>query len=261
MENAAQAIRMAAAVLVFILALTVFFTTFTSAKNSSDAVLKMQDKQAYLESSDVENYLYKSKSGMESDTANYTYEGNRIVGIDSVISTIYRYDKEKIGVTIMKKDRTVIARYDSSTESLMNNWNNIPESYVDDKGTTRYPKQEFIDNLNCNLKCRINRSDFTPNIIETDLTNLYTMENGTICAPWFGNSSNILDRIKADITKDTINISNYGYKGKGIKDYDKFIEITKEIDNSQYYKDGKSNTNLLKQYEMPTVEVIYIIIE
>ena len=249
MENAAQAIRMAAAVLVFILALTVFFTTFTSAKNSSDAVLKMQDKQAYLESSNVENYLYKSKSGITNDSANYTSEGNRIVGIDAVISTIYRYDKEKIGVTIMKKDGTVIARYDTVTESLMNSWNGIENE----------EKEKFAEKISENLTVTVGNEEIKPSIDTQKLENLYKMENGTICAPWFGNSSNILNRIKADITGTEININNYIYKGKGLKNYDKFIEITKEIDNSKYYKDGESNTNLLEQYEMPTVEVIYII--
>ena len=37
------------------------------------------------------------------------------------------------------------------------------------------------------------------------------------------------------------------------------IEVTNEIDKSIYLKDGTEETNLLQQYEMPTVEIVYII--
>lgn len=269
MENASQALRMGAAVIVFMLAISLFFHSFSSTKKASDSIIKIQDKQAYLESDGVENILYKSDSGITADTTNYSSEGNRIVGIDSVISTIYKYDKEKFGVTIFDENGNLIARYDSSTESLMNNWNNILESYVDDKGTTRYPKIEFIDKLNLNLECRINGSVFTPNINETDLTNLYTMEDSTtICAPWYGNHENIMKRINADITGE-IDVVFYDKKYNGIGLYytyrnAKFYEITKEIDTSEYYtvvnEDGsKSEIELLKEYHMPTVEIIYVL--
>lgn len=267
MENASQALRMGAAVIVFMLAISLFFHSFSSTKKASDSILKIQDKQAYLESDGVENILYKSDSGITADTTNYSSEGNRIVGIDSVISTIYKYDKEKFGVTIFDGS-SLIARYDSSTESLMNNWNNILESYVDDKGTTRYPKQEFIDNLNHNLTCRINGSIFTPNINEDDLTKLYKL-NGVTCAPWYGNHENIMRRINADITRET-NVRFYDktYNGIGLYyNYNaaKFYEITKEIDTSEYYTvvnaDGsESEIELLKEYHMPTVEIIYVLI-
>lgn len=265
MENASQALRMGAAIIVFMLAISLFFHNFSSAKKSADSILKIQDKQAYLESDDIENTLYKSNSGVTSDTTNYSSEGNRIVGIDSVISTIYKYDKEKYGVTILKGDGDLIARYDSSTESLMNNWNNIPDSYVDDEGTIREPKQEFIDNLKGNLTCRINGGNFTPKIDDAKLTNLYKL-NGVICAPWYGNHENIKRRINADIKGET-NVEFYDKKYNGIGLYNaykdaKFYEITKEIDNSKYYKDSSDSsveTGLLKDYQMPTVEVIYIV--
>lgn len=268
MENASQALRMGAAVIVFMLAISLFFHSFSSTKKASDSILKIQDKQAYLESDGVENILYKSDSGVTADTTNYSSEGNRIVGIDSVISTIYKYDKEKFGVTIFRGDGELIARYDSSTESLMNNWNNILNSYVDDEGTTRNPKQEFIVNLNENLTCGINGSIFTPNINEDDLTKLYKL-NGVTCAPWYGNHENIMRRINADITGET-NVGFYDKTYNGIGLYDeykdaKFYEITKEIDTSEYYtvvnEDGsKSEIELLKEYHMPTVEIIYVLI-
>ena len=38
------------------------------------------------------------------------------------------------------------------------------------------------------------------------------------------------------------------------------IEVINEIDNSNYLKDeNDKNTSLLQQYELPTVEVVYIL--
>ena len=42
-------------------------------------------------------------------------------------------------------------------------------------------------------------------------------------------------------------------KGKTI------VEVTNEIDESQYLEDDGQGTNLLQQYQMPTTEIIYII--
>ena len=44
-------------------------------------------------------------------------------------------------------------------------------------------------------------------------------------------------------------------KGKRI------VEVTNEIDNSTYLKDGSTETNLLQSYSMPTVEIVYIILD
>ena len=45
MENAVQALKTAAAVLIFVIAITVSFTMFSKAKVTADAVIKIQDKQ------------------------------------------------------------------------------------------------------------------------------------------------------------------------------------------------------------------------
>ena len=49
MENAAQALKTAAAVLIFIIAITVAFTMFSRAKATTDTIIKSQDEQEYLE--------------------------------------------------------------------------------------------------------------------------------------------------------------------------------------------------------------------
>ena len=133
MENAAEALKMGAAILIFIIALTTAFSMFGLAKQTADSIIAMRDKQAYLESEEVENILYTQSSSIQtgaqagsilSVVGGFTTRGDRVVDISDVVSTIYRYSKEKYGVTIVTQTGNVIARFDSTTEmSYMSNWN------------------------------------------------------------------------------------------------------------------------------------------
>ena len=107
MENAASALKMAGAILIFIIALATAFSLFGTTKQTADSIITMRDRQAYLESAEVDNgILYTSSSAIsgsedESETKfGVTTNGDRIVSVDDVVSTIYRYNKEKYGVTI-----------------------------------------------------------------------------------------------------------------------------------------------------------------
>lgn len=266
MENAVDALKMAAAVLVFVLALTLFFTTFSKAKMASDSLLTMQDEQAYLESDNVENILYRTNDGVTNDTA-YTKEGYRIVSLDAVISTIYRYENEKFAVTIMKQNGEVIARYDTATESLINNWEGIRNSYKENGSvdkTADQQKTEFINSLKSKIKVKINAVDIEPDLDETDFIKLYETQNGLAKGAPITTSER-RERIKADINGGEYSCGGQTYEGKDLmtkcKKIDgtnkEIIEITKEIDNSKYFQ----NTELLDAdgYQMPTVEVIYVI--
>ena len=82
-------------------------------------------------------------------------------------------------------------------------------------------------------------------------------------APWLGDNAKIQERINADMFGGTCQYNN-GIKYKGIGLFSalkgkKIIEVTNEIDVSTYLQDGTETTDLLQQYEMPTVEIIYII--
>ena len=93
-------------ILIFIIAFACSFSLFGTAKQTADSILTMRDKQAYLETAeeDVDGILYTSSSSIigQDESADITTEyvsgvtknGDRIVNIDDVISTIYRYSKE-----------------------------------------------------------------------------------------------------------------------------------------------------------------------
>ena len=298
MENAIDALKMAAAILFLLIALTVVFTVYGKAKSTADSLLIMQDSQKYLESDIAEGTLYATdeairNAGITVTGARYTNEGLRVVGYEEVISTIFRYNKEKYGVTIVDGNtRHVIARFDSMTESIIRNWNNIQNVTDPVTGVTRTAdrqKDEYVDSIRNNIQvtCNYNGIQFDPvinsiNLNRTQLEALYRLNDtvGTpnlVGAPWYGNEKEIVERVKCDIMGSNYDppipvpavldqhrytYNGQQYQGKNLKQYTnrEFIEITKELDNSSYYAEGLTDTELLREYQMPTIEIIYIIV-
>lgn len=97
MENAVDALKIAAAVLVFVIALTIAFALLSQAKATSDIMLFASDKTNY--------YTYSNKAE--------NTEG-RIVGADVVISSLYRYYKESVVVRIV--EGTNITEFNTETD-------------------------------------------------------------------------------------------------------------------------------------------------
>lgn len=268
MENAVDALKMAAAILVFIIAITSSFSLFGVAKQTADSIITMRDRQAYLDSAEVKGgILYTSVSDIKGNSTDITQEssiggvttkGDRIVELEDVISTIYRYPTEKYGVTIIEKSSgNILARYDSNTEQLMSNWNTIKKDKLKEPGG-------YLEQLNTNTK-----TDYyaTPNFEVSTLENLYKIQETTgeekIGAPWYGKVEEIYRKIGCDFTGEIYTYLNFLYqrdalitKLKG----EKIVEVTNEIDNSKYLEDGGINTNLLQEYTMPTIEIVYIIL-
>lgn len=100
MENAVEALKMAFAVLVLIFALGISIAFFSKARATAEIVLQSVDKTAY--------YDY-TRYDMPEDTS-----GNRIVGYETIIPTLYKYDKERYKVVFKQ------GNYDSSTGTLTN---------------------------------------------------------------------------------------------------------------------------------------------
>lgn len=82
MENAVEALKMAFAVMVFIIALSVSMISFSKVKATSDLVLYTKDETNY--------YEYQGAIGRAAE--------NRIVGLETIIPTLYKYYKENYTV-------------------------------------------------------------------------------------------------------------------------------------------------------------------
>ena len=100
MENTTQALQIAFAALIFILALTVTFSTLAQAKQTADTVLYYSDRENFQELTKLNPKDYE--------------DGGRTVGIDTVISTIERSTKEKFSVKIIDtiEGREYVFEYD-----------------------------------------------------------------------------------------------------------------------------------------------------
>lgn len=260
MENVANALGMAAAVLIFIIAIASSFSLFGTAKHTADSIIRMRDKQEYLTSADLEGILYSTSSSVKSDGTKFTENGDRIVNIADVFSTISRYSIEKYGVTIIDQHGNVLRRFDSNTEMLMNQYMNI------DKDSELYKK--FIEDLSKNTKTTyVGEVEFSDNVLKK----IYKISKKGIrdCgAPWYGNDKEIQKRINADISgKKYVYEDGQEYTPDSLMEKlngRKIVEVTNEIDQSKYItytnEEGKEEkTDLLETYDLPTVEIVYIV--
>ena len=257
MENAVDALKTAVAVLIFIIAITASFTMFAKAKVTADSIITSRDKQEYLESADLANILYTDSTSIQSATM--TRFGDRIVQVEDVISSIYRYNLEKYGVTIVSTNGEVLARFDSNTENIMRQWYNIKGTAPEVEQTQKKFAGKIKDNISINANRYITgeiklEKDDLKSSYEVNVTGNNQIKVG---APWYGNESEIIKRCNIDISgAGTYTYNNINYTGKDI--YTKLngkpiIEVINEIDNSKYVGD-----TLLQDYQLPTIEIVYI---
>lgn len=85
MENAVDALKMAFAVIVFVMALSISINMFSNARETADVV---------LHSSDITEYMQYQEAAQGTES--------RIVGLETVIPTLYKYYKENY--TVIFKD-------------------------------------------------------------------------------------------------------------------------------------------------------------
>lgn len=262
MGNAVQALKTAAAILIFIIAITVTFTMFAKIKATTDSIVKMQDRQAYLDSAELDNgILYTSSTAIEenndegqnaSKIAGLTIDGYRIVELNDVISALYRYVTEKYGVTIIANNEA-IARFDSFTETKVNSYSKASENIRSINDELSYIKDNICDGKYVK-KGQLN----------FDIRRIYrTNSDKGYGAPWYGRMEEILKRINCDINGQTYSFNGIEYEGKNLKDLlnnKTIVEIVRNIDNNKYIKDeNNTDTSLIKNTEMPTTEIVYVV--
>lgn len=103
MENAVEALKLAFAVILLTLALSLSINFFSKARATSETVIHASDETAYY---DVD---LESRYELPTDTS-----GNRIVGLETIIPTVYKYDKERYKVVFQR------GTYDAGTGKITN---------------------------------------------------------------------------------------------------------------------------------------------
>ena len=122
MENATDALKMAFAVVVFVMALTIAVMMFSQLNQVSKLVVSSSDITKY--------YEYKIAKDEEQ---------TRIVGLETIIPTLYKYYKENYTVLFLDKGGTPLNLYKSQTNrSLWSEKGSIGKYYTtdEDKYTT-----------------------------------------------------------------------------------------------------------------------------
>lgn len=105
MENSIDALKMAFAVIVFVLALSVSIMVFSQARAVSEQVFYLTDNTNFHE------YVSDSKRPPE----------GRIVAGETIIPTLYRYYKENFNVIIKDKEDNILVEFNLEKETREHN--------------------------------------------------------------------------------------------------------------------------------------------
>ena len=117
MENASEALLMAGRFLLFILALTVCITSFTTLRVGIDGMMNEPENIKLAKDSDLYiNYIESRDDG-----------ATRIVGAETVVSSMYRAIKENFTMYIIFNDTTILGNVEHNLANLKDeNGNKIP---------------------------------------------------------------------------------------------------------------------------------------
>ena len=96
MENGVEALKIASAVLIFVLAIAITISAFTTAMQAMRRIFDIQNADEYV--TDAEG-KYLNMVAFDAFDG-----GTRTVGLETIISSIYRAEKENYAVLFLEKD-------------------------------------------------------------------------------------------------------------------------------------------------------------
>lgn len=118
MENAVEAVKMAFGVMIFVLALSISISGFSQARLLVDTIIDSKsEEESYIKDAEG-NYLNYMKFDMLSG-------GTRTVGVDTIVSTMYRAYKENFKIYFYNID------IDCNLSSQKDEYGNILYYYID----------------------------------------------------------------------------------------------------------------------------------
>lgn len=103
MDNAVEAIKMAFGMLVFVIAMSATMYLFNTASSTAQVLLYVADETNYYD-----NIQIDENAGEKLTT--------RIVNVETIIPTLYRYYKENFAVQIYNKDNKLVQIFDVNIE-------------------------------------------------------------------------------------------------------------------------------------------------
>jgi len=175
MDDAVQALTMAFAVIVFVFALSISMMLIGQARETAEILVEYSDLTAFYD-----NIQLDSDSGTTGTT-----ETTRIVGLDTVIPTLYRYYKENFCVKIYDEDNNLLQIFDVNIET------NLRSAVANTKAGTDSTNQELIK--------------------DEAYIKIYNDESKPYClygAPWLGSTETLKQRVDFFVNGDAGYINN-----------------------------------------------------
>lgn len=160
MESAVEALKMAFGVFIFVMALSISISTFSLARETADIVLKSADETAYYE--------------YQEGTTEY-----RIVGLETIIPTIYKYNKENYTIKFRKGfisavDGTVVIDSKIELYKSPNTNESISELDLNAERTRNEPWTISNDEIKIFLDTLVEGRNYTINgVTYTNFNSLY----------------------------------------------------------------------------------------
>lgn len=197
MENVSEALKLVLGIVVFVIAFTVLFQTAALARYTSEVLITERDDTTYYT-------YYKSDDWSVSENENIRGMVNRIVTLEEIIPTIYRYSTESYGVTIIDNNE-IVARFDLQTETLCSQWNSTNDSQ----------KQVLVDRINTYVLKPIRLSEdklLDINKPQDELRKLFLSIyaqnkndhfNQEFSCAWLRSDKDISQRIDSDLSRNT----------------------------------------------------------
>ena len=252
MENAVEALKMAFAVMAFMLALSVSIISFNKVKEVSDIVLYAKDETNYYE-------YYQDYDGEKGKAAE-----NRIVGLETIIPTLYKYYKENYTVIFREAsyDEGVFSNvkplsvYETKSNDKTSNGTRLwGSNKKDDKGNTYNTYEKLM-----NDKYSINIEGYKYSALTNKDIFSFDLEEETLRhEPWTGSfekaRENLNCFLSGGIYKNPNNNTDYIEYDGFINKYKnaKFIETIGEYEyssnqeNNSDTEDGSTINSLVKK--------------
>lgn len=104
MENAVDALKIGFAILVFIMALSLSMYMYTEARETADIVLHSSDVSEFMEYTELIDDITVAKRSE-----------NRVVGIETIIPSLYKYYKENYTIIFRKANGSFLEIYKTAT--------------------------------------------------------------------------------------------------------------------------------------------------
>ena len=235
MENAVEALKLAFAVILLTLALSLSISYFSKARETSELVLATSDKQRYYDYDDNQYTIPEDTSG------------NRIVGYETIIPTLYKYDKERYKVTFKK------GKYDATTGELTDVQ---PLEIYESKSTRANWSESYTNDFD-------GRTTSTGSYNEMSICSFDIVEEAQRNEPWVGNSKQIKLHLDAIFSGGEYQLPQYplnsghtlSYGGNPLTERDeKFVEQIGEITTTS--SDDESEESTIKGNKTTTKRII-----